>query len=86
MYLYSIRSIEQTTNSYSGKRGVCCYLFYEPETSLHGETALRFFLNNPLKHLKSPHIKHHCICPNASGFEGHVSVMRAVETAKGASI
>jgi hypothetical protein len=24
-------------------RGVCCYLVYEPETSFHGETALRFF-------------------------------------------
>jgi hypothetical protein len=47
MHLYNIRSIEQTTKSYSGKLGVCCYLGYEPETSLHGETGPRFFLQIP---------------------------------------
>jgi hypothetical protein len=54
MYLYSIRSIEQTTNSYSGKWGVCYYLVYELDASLHGETTLRFFfVNNPLNTLKA---------------------------------
>jgi hypothetical protein len=64
MYLYSIKSIEQTTDSYSEKWDVCCYLVYEPETSLHGETALSFFFaNNLLKHLKSLHIKYHYTYP-----------------------
>jgi hypothetical protein len=47
MCLYCIGSIEQTTNSYSGKWGVCCYLGYDQETSLHGETVPRFFLQIP---------------------------------------
>jgi hypothetical protein len=67
MHLYSIRSIEQTTNSYSGKLSVCCYLVYEPETCLHGKTALRFFYKYPLKHFKRLHIKHYCTCPKVVG-------------------
>jgi hypothetical protein len=42
MHLYIIRSIEQTINSYSEKCDVCCYLGYETETSLHGETTPKF--------------------------------------------
>jgi hypothetical protein len=43
MYLYNIRLIDLTTNSYSAKRDICCCLGHEPETSLYGEIALYFF-------------------------------------------
>jgi hypothetical protein len=64
MYLYNIRSIEQTMNSYNGKWGVYCYLGYEPEASLHKETAPRFFPNALFKYLKSLNIKYHYACSN----------------------
>jgi hypothetical protein len=44
MRFYNIVSIEQTTNSYSGRCGIYCYLGYEKEASLHRKTAPRFFL------------------------------------------
>jgi hypothetical protein len=51
MRFYNIVSIEQTTNSYGGRCGICCYLGYEKEASLHRETTPRFFANSPFKHL-----------------------------------
>jgi hypothetical protein len=60
MCLYSIGSIEQTTNLYSEKWDVCCYLGYEPKTSIQ-ERRLHdyyFFANVSFKHLKSFYIKH----------------------------
>jgi hypothetical protein len=63
MRLYNIGSIKQMTNSYGGKWDVYCYLGYEPETSLCGETTPRFFFVNIIfKYLKRLYIKHQCIC------------------------